>query len=60
MHDELLFEVDETEMSEVIKIIQNRMEHAHESELNVTMKVALSVGYSWGSLLKVSDQLDLE
>ena len=48
LHDELLYEVAETNLNEVAEIVQQEMENA--VELSVKFPVKMKVGYSWGKL----------
>lgn len=48
IHDELLYEVAETDLKEAARIIQNGMENA--MKLSVRMPVKLKCGHSWGRL----------
>lgn len=45
VHDELVFDVPEKELEVVSKLIRDKMEHA--LELNVPLKVGVTVGDSW-------------
>lgn len=48
LHDELLYEVLETDLDEVARIVRHEMENA--LELSVRFPVKLKAGYSWGHL----------
>lgn len=50
IHDELLFEVKESMVSEVVRIVKRCMEGA--IRLRVPLKVNLKVGPSWGALVE--------
>ena len=45
VHDELLIEADETELEEVQQILQDKMEHA--AELLVPLSVDMHTGKNW-------------
>ena len=45
VHDELLIEADETELEEVQQILQDKMEHA--AELSVPLSVDMHTGKNW-------------
>ena len=45
VHDELLIEADETELGEVQQILQDKMEHA--AELSVPLSVDMHTGKNW-------------
>ena len=49
LHDELLYEVLETDLEEVARIVQHEMENA--LKLSVMFPVKLKAGYSWGHLI---------
>jgi DNA polymerase I-like protein with 3'-5' exonuclease and polymerase domains/5'-3' exonuclease len=48
VHDELLFECDETSYIETAKMVKEKMENAHK--LDVPVKVDLKVGKNWGEM----------
>jgi DNA polymerase I-like protein with 3'-5' exonuclease and polymerase domains len=52
IHDELLFEVEETALPAAAALVRNCMEHA--AALRVPFPVKLHVGPSWGSLQRYS------
>ena len=52
LHDELLFEVLETDLDEVASIVRHEMENA--LELSVKFPVKLKSGHSWGRLKPLS------
>ena len=49
IHDELLFEIEEGALPAAARLIQQCMEEA--APLSVPLRVKMSVGPSWGSLL---------
>ena len=51
LHDELIYEVNEKDVSVVSDIIKDSMEHA--MELPVKMPVKVKVGSSWGRLQEI-------
>ncbi|KAM7243498.1 hypothetical protein CapIbe_005992 [Capra ibex] len=56
IHDELLFEVEDSQLPEFMALVQGTMEAlqhvpALELQLQVPLKVSLSVGRSWGHLV---------
>ncbi len=51
IHDELLFEIPESEVNQLSSIIRHTMESV--ANLSVPLSVDLSVGRSWGELIKI-------
>lgn len=51
LHDELIFEVNKQDLSEVQAIVKECMENC--MELTVSMKVKMKVGPRWGSMNSV-------
>lgn len=49
VHDELIFEVEEKELTRVQKIVKSEMEGA--IQLSVPIKVDLKIGKNWGSMV---------
>lgn len=52
LHDELLYEVLETDFEEVARIVRHEMENA--LKLSVRFPIKLKAGYSWGELKPLS------
>jgi len=53
IHDELLFEIDETELGFFAPLIKKEMEEAYT--LSVPIKVDLKWGYNWEELKKLQE-----
>ena len=51
LHDELIYEVNSSDVKQVAKIVRTNMEHA--MKLNVVMPVKICVGPSWGKLKEI-------
>ncbi|XP_076403114.1 DNA polymerase nu isoform X12 [Peromyscus maniculatus bairdii] len=63
IHDELLFEVEDTQIPEFAALVRRIMESLQqvqtlELQLQVPLKVNLSVGRSWGHLAPLQETLD--
>ncbi|XP_052592158.1 DNA polymerase nu isoform X5 [Peromyscus californicus insignis] len=63
IHDELLFEVEDTQIPEFAALVRRSMESLQqvqtlELQLQVPLKVNLSVGRSWGHLAPLQETLD--
>ncbi|XP_069600979.1 DNA polymerase nu isoform X1 [Ranitomeya imitator] len=59
IHDELLFEVQDSqlqEFAELVKHIMESLQHADGIDLKVPLKVTLSSGKSWGSMTELQVQ----
>jgi DNA polymerase-1 len=48
VHDELIFEVPEQELTNMQLLVREEMEHA--VELSIPLRVSMEVGHSWGEL----------
>lgn len=51
LHDELIYEVNETDLSDVQAIVRDCMENC--MDLPVRMKIKMKIGPTWGSLVSV-------
>nr|XP_040148743.1 DNA polymerase nu-like isoform X3 [Ictidomys tridecemlineatus] len=63
IHDELLFEVEDTQVPEFAALVRGTMESLQqiqdpELQLQVPLKVSLSAGRSWGHLVPLQEALD--
>ena len=61
VHDELIFEVPDTEVEKTMKVVKDVMEHA--LELSVPLVTEARLGSNWGELEKVDEEpvvVDLE
>ncbi|KAM8940344.1 DNA polymerase nu [Pelodytes ibericus] len=59
IHDELLFEVEETQIYEFaarVKEIMESLQHAKGVALKVPLKVTLTIGKSWGYMTELQDK----
>ena len=48
VHDELIFEVPESEITRMQLLVREEMEHA--VELSIPLRVSMEIGRSWGEL----------
>ncbi|XP_040481030.1 DNA polymerase nu-like [Ursus maritimus] len=60
IHDELLFEVEDSQIPEFAALVRGTMEslrsvRALELQLQVPLKVSLSAGHSWGHLVPLQE-----